>query len=239
MKLHHQTEVAATPEDVWDFLQDTRSVVQCLPGAELVDEFEDDRYSGVLRVAIGPLKMNYTGDVSVVQRDAADRQIVLNATGRDKRGSGAVQAHVRLQVSPAEQGALIHVVSDLDLTGRIASLGRGVRDVSNRMFVQFAGQLGDRVENPTAQSVTIAPEAQSVTSPPVASNGMRTAGAPGSAAPTGSNLRTEDQAPTHRGASHASTAPAGEIKVLPLVWGITRERFADFLDRLSRRVRPS
>jgi hypothetical protein len=29
-----------------------------------------------------------------------------------------------------------------------------------------------------------------------------------------------------------------EIKVMGLVWTITRERFADFLERLSARVRP-
>ena len=231
MKLQHQTEVAATPEAVWDFLQDTRAVVQCLPGAELVDELGDDRYRGVLRVAIGPLKMNYAGDVSVVQRDAADRQIVLDATGRDKRGSGAVQAHVQLRVFPIEQGARIDVVSDLDLTGRIASLGRGVRDVSNRMFVQFAGQLGDRVENPDALTVPVGAAA----SPVGASVG---APAPAPAAAAGSS-RTDDQPAAPLRAARASTAPSSEIKVLPLVWGVTRERFADFLDRLSRRVRPN
>jgi len=55
MKLQHQTQVDASPEDVWDFLQDTRAVVRCLPGAELIDELGDDRYQGQLRVAVGPL----------------------------------------------------------------------------------------------------------------------------------------------------------------------------------------
>jgi uncharacterized protein len=229
VKLQHQTEVAATPDDVWDLLQDTRTVVQCLPGAELVDELGDDRYRGVLRVAIGPLKMNYAGDVSVVQRDAGERQIVLDATGRDKRGSGAVQAHVQLRVSPTEQGARIDVVSDVDLTGRIASLGRGVRDVSNRMFVQFAGQLGDRVENPQAVAVPAGA---------AASIGAATVGGAAPAA-AGSAFPAEDRPAAAPRAARPSAAPAGEIKVLPLVWGVTRERFADFLERLSRRVRPS
>ena len=38
MKLHHSTRVEANPDEVWEFLQDTRSVVACLPGAELTDE---------------------------------------------------------------------------------------------------------------------------------------------------------------------------------------------------------
>ena len=133
-----------------------------MPGAELVDDLGDDRYEGVLRVAIGPLKMNYAGKASVVERDADAHRIVLDASGRDRRGSGSVQAHVQLQVAPVESGSRIDVVSDIDLTGRIASLGRGIRDVSNTMFVAFADQLGTRIEHPgqsarrtgTAQTAT-------------------------------------------------------------------------------------
>lgn len=235
MKLQLQTEVAATPEDVWDFLQDTRAVVECVPGAELVDELGDDRYQGVLRLAIGPLKMNYAGDVSVVERNAGDRRIVLDAAGRDKRGSGTAQASVQLQVSPADRGARIDVVSDLDLTGRIASLGRGVRDVSNRMFVQFADQLGDRLVSPdgtTAQAV------------PARENGWRAAA--GDRSPEASNASRSSApvaAPGPADAARAriaasSSGSAGEIKVLPLVWNLTRDRIADFLVRLSSRVRP-
>lgn len=224
MKLQHQTQVSASPQRVWEFLQDTRAVVTCLPGAELVDELGDDRYQGVLRVAIGPLKMNYAGDVAVVERDSSDLRIVLNATGRDKRGSGAVEAHVQLQVSSTDDGAQIDVVSDLDLTGRIASLGRGVRDVSNKMFVDFARQLVDRVENPEG---TVEPEPAAVGAP---TDGE--AGSPGVQAATQAPVRSVGHP-----AAHGQTA-GGEIKVFPLVWSVTRERLADFLSRLSDRVRP-
>lgn len=213
MKLHHHSEVAAGPADVWDLLQDTRAVARCLPGAELVEELGDDRYRGALRVAIGPLKMNYTGDVAIVDRDSRDHRIILDATGRDKRGSGAVQAHVRLQVSPEGRGARLDVISDVDLTGRIASLGRGVRDVSNRLFAEFTEHLADTVNDAGGSAAP--------------SGGARTAGSP-EPAPVA--------APARRPRSPDATS--GEIKVLPLVWNVARERFADFLDRLSERVRP-
>lgn len=235
MKLQLQTEVAASPEDVWDFLQDTRAVVQCVPGAELVEELGDDRYQGVLRLAVGPLKMNYAGDVSVVERDVSDRRIVLDAAGRDKRGSGTAQASVRLQVSPADQGARIDVVSDLDLTGRIASLGRGVRDVSNRMFAEFAGQLGDRLVNPDGAAVpTATAQANGTRTPAGASFPGASNGGPAASSFTASRAATGASGRT----IPPSGRPAGEIKVLPLVWNVTRDRIANFLERLSSRVRP-
>jgi uncharacterized protein len=215
VKLQHQTEVGAKPDDVWAFLQDTPAVVQCMPGAELVDELGDDRYEGVLHVAIGPLKMNYAGKASVVERDAEAHRIVLDASGRDKRGSGSVQAHVKLQVAPAASGSRIDVVSDIDLTGRIASLGRGIRDVSNQMFVEFADQLGSRIEGPAAA----ARKAPRPTSGGESVDATATMTAP---------------APTQRPAGQGTS----EIKVLPLLWTVTRERLANFLERLSVRVRP-
>lgn len=215
MKLQHQTEVGAKPEDVWAFLQDTPAVVQCMPGAELVDELGDDRYEGVLHVAIGPLKMNYVGKASVVERNAEEHRIVLDASGRDKRGSGSVQAHVKLQVAPADSGSRIDVVSDIDLTGRIASLGRGIRDVSNQMFVEFADQLGNTIEGPAAAARTA----------PRSTFGQESAAA---------TATMTAPAPTQRPSGQGTS----EIKVLPLLWTVTRERLANFLERLSVRVRP-
>lgn len=211
MKLQHRTEVGARPDDVWAFLQDTAAVVECMPGAELVDDRGDDHYEGVLRVGIGPLKMNYAGQASVVERDVASRRIVLDATGRDKRGSGAVVAHVALQVAPADSGSRIDVVSDIDLTGRIASLGRGIRDVSNQMFVEFAGELGSRIEQPGLRPADGQPAPASRWQQPATALRMR---------------------PAEKNAG-------SEIKLLPLIWTVTRERLADFLARLSARVRPT
>jgi carbon monoxide dehydrogenase subunit G len=218
MKLQHQTEVNATPEDVWAFLQDTRAVVGCMPGAELVDELGDDRYEGLMRVAIGPLKMNYAGKASVVERNSDLHRMVIDASGRDKRGSGAVTAHVQLQVAPVDSGSQIDVVTDVDLSGRIASLGRGIRDVSNGMFVEFADQLGSRIENPNQASPVSVGATSARTRETVSATAIPTFGAT-------QPLR-------------AASENKSEIKVMALVWTITRSRFADFLERLSARVRP-
>ncbi|MCU1694632.1 MAG: hypothetical protein JWR34_695 [Mycobacterium sp.] len=219
MKLQHQTEVNATPEDVWTFLQDTRAVVGCMPGAELVDDLGDDRYEGLMRVAIGPLKMNYAGKASVVERNSDLHRMVIDASGRDKRGSGAVTAHVLLQVAAVDSGSRIDVVTDVDLSGRIASLGRGIRDVSNGMFVEFADQLGSRIEHPNQASPISVGATSARTRESIATTTIPTIGAT-------QPLRTAGEGKS-------------EIKVMRLVWTITRERFADFLERLSARVRPN
>jgi carbon monoxide dehydrogenase subunit G len=223
MKLHHSTNVPAAPEQVWEFLQDTRAVVACLPGADLTDELGDDKYGGVLRIAIGPLKLNYNGQVDVTRRDADSRRLELAAAARDRRGGGSVRADVRVDVADAGDGtSVLESVTDLQLTGRVAALGRGVQDVSNTMFTDFSRRLADRVTGPE-------PGAEGV-------NGQHAA-----ATATGDQPATMTQAP--KAAAPAPEAPAavtagGEIKLTRIVVQVTRQRLADVFQRWSEKLRP-
>ena len=218
MKLHHSTQVQAPPDQVWEFLQDTRAVVACLPGAELTDDKGDDQYGGVLRIAIGPMKLNYNGQVDVTTRDADARQLVLAASGRDRRGGGSVRADVRVGVADAGDGnSQLESVTDLQLTGRIAALGRGVQDVSNTMFNDFSRRLAERVAGPQE---TAAPE-------PVVSTAT--------SAPADTRPPT---AATTRRTPAADLAAGSEIKLTHLVVSVMRQRLADLFQRWSEKLRP-
>ncbi|WP_426243330.1 SRPBCC family protein [Nocardioides sp. LHG3406-4] len=223
MKLQHSTQVQAPPDQVWTFLQDTRAVVACLPGAELTDDKGDDQYGGVLRVSIGPLKLNYNGQVDVTRRDADARCLELSAAARDRRGGGSVRADVRVSVTGAGDGAsTLESTTDLQLTGRIAALGRGVQDVSNTMFADFSRRLAERVtgseEEPAPGSGAAASEAPDV-------NDLSDASRPRVAA---------GQAAGERRAPVAG----GEIKMSRLVLSVTRERLSALFLRWSEKLRP-
>lgn len=222
MKLHHSTRVEAGPDEVWEFLQDTRSVVACLPGAELTDELGDDKYAGALLVGIGPLRLNYNGQVDVTRRDADARTLELAASGRDRRGSGSVRADVRVAVTEDGDASRLEATTDLNLTGRIAALGRGVQDVSQQMFQDFAGQLAVQVAGPE----------------PVAEPVGRSAGKAGDRpAPAASSTATATDRRAARPAP-AATAASNEIKLTRLVVNVTRQRLADLFQRWSERLRP-
>jgi len=225
MKLHHTSTVQASPAEVWTFLQDTRAVVACLPGAELTDELEDDKYDGVLRVAIGPLKMNYNGQVDVTRRDADTRELEFAAAGRDRRGGGSVRADVRVGVIDAGGGtSQLESVTDLQLTGRVAALGRGVQDVSNMMFNDFSKRLADQVTAPAAANGAAPAAAASAEGSPSAPQ-PSAASAPASGAPAA-------------GAPAAAPAAGSEIKLTRLIVSVTRQRLADMFARWSEKLQP-
>ena len=134
-------EVEATPDELWVVMSDTERLARCLPGAELVADFGDDTYKGRIRVALGPVKLAFLGDIHVVTRDEETRTIRALAQAADA-GGGNVQADVRITVSPHATGSAIHAEADLHMTGRIAQFGRSLaNDVSKEMFGQFTAAL--------------------------------------------------------------------------------------------------
>jgi uncharacterized protein len=126
---------------LWDFLGDIPSVATCMPGATLTKTVDESTYEGLVKVGIGPLTMNYTGTVTIEERDEAEHTVRLLAAGRDRRGSGTAKAHITARLLPARDGTKLRVDSDVSLTGRVAALGRGVNDVAASLFAEFADRL--------------------------------------------------------------------------------------------------
>ena len=144
-------DVAAGADAVWAVMDDTERLARCLPGAELLTDFGDDRYKGRIRVALGPVKLAFVGDIHVVERDPEARTIRALAQAKDP-GGGSVQADVLLNVEPKGSGSVIHAEAGLHMTGRIAQFGRSLAgDVSRDMFTQFTTALDAtaRGEEPT------------------------------------------------------------------------------------------
>jgi uncharacterized protein len=219
VRLDHRVLVPVGTEEVWHFLNDIPAVARCLPGAELTDVVDDDTYHGAVKVTVGPLAMNYSGELKVAERDDRTHSMRMDASGRDRRGAGTASAAISLVLEPEGDKTEIAVVSDVRLTGRMAALGRGVQDVSSRLFAEFAEEMANQLSGDTG----------SVHQPRQAAGRFGVPDRPGS----GGGVRS--------GTTASSSAPPGHsdsIKLVPLVWSVTRQRMANFLQRLSDRVRP-
>jgi uncharacterized protein len=222
MKLDHTVRVPAHVDEVWRFLDDIEAVAACLPGAQLTETVDERTHRGQVRLAVGPLSMNYAGEVAIVERDDATRRMQLDASGRDRRGSGTAKATIGVQLAPDGSATTMRVVSDVKLTGRIAALGRGVQDVSNRLLADFAEQLATQLGAP--------PGARQGVEAPAASAGQAASATSTTTAPAAPKAST-----AHVAAARGDTS---SIKLAPLVWSVTRERLADLLLRISNKVRP-
>lgn len=147
MLIENSFPVAADPDRVFAFLQDAHKVVECMPGAELVEDLGDDSYSGRVRIKIGPVTAAYAGTATITRRDAVERVAVLVAEGKDTKGNGGAKATATMRVTPTETGSTVELSTDLSVSGKVAQFGRAVMaDVSNKMVGEMATRVRERIE---------------------------------------------------------------------------------------------
>lgn len=143
MEVVNEFKLDATIEESWDFLQQIERVAPCMPGAELLDKIDDHTWSGRVHTSFGPVALVFSGTMTVTQRDAADHRIVFEASGREQRGKGVAKAAVISTLAEHEDGGTkVSIVSDVQLSGAIAQLSRGLLpEVSRKLTHEFATHL--------------------------------------------------------------------------------------------------
>src|SRR5919206_2665668 len=154
MRIENVVEVDAPLERVWALVNDIPRVAPCMPGAALTGVLDDSTYEGTVAVKLGPLRMSYKGKVVVEEVDEVNHSARLAASGRDTKGAGTARASVQTRLEAAgDTHTRLQVTSDVQLTGKVASFGRGgaINDVAPRLFGQFADCLRATLEaQPTA-----------------------------------------------------------------------------------------
>lgn len=165
MQLEHRFVVPLSPQETWDTLLDLELVATCFPGAQL-EQIQGDTFEGRVKVKLGPISMTYRGQGRFVERDDDRRRIVIDANGRDGRGSSTAAARVAAAVSEHADGAEVTVTTDLDITGPPAQLGGGaVEDVSQRLLDQFVERLRTQVTGGAPTAVPEGPDRTAVAEP--------------------------------------------------------------------------
>src|SRR5581483_395055 len=143
MEMDHSFTVPVPPDRAWDVLLDVEKIAPCMPGAT-VDEFDGEVVTGRIKVKVGPVSLTYRGTAKFTERDADAKVIVLDASGKETRGSGTASATVRAMLESESGGtatkATMHTT--MNVTGRPAQFGRGVMvEVGGKLVEQFAQNL--------------------------------------------------------------------------------------------------
>ena len=152
MKIEQTVEVDAPLDRVWALVNDVPRVAPCMPGGALTKVVDERTYEGTVLVKLGPIRMNYKGTVVLESVDEANHSAVMSAKGRDVKGSGTASANVTTRLeADGDNHTRLHVSSDVQLTGKVASFGRGaVQDVAAKLFGQFADCLRETLDAETA-----------------------------------------------------------------------------------------
>ena len=146
IEIQNEFRVAADPGTVYDFLLQLEEVGQCIPGGQVGAAGDDGAHPAEILVKLGPMRFNYRGSVRLDDRVEPERRATLIAAVREARGQGSAKARMEMSVEGEDNGARVVTRTEVELTGRAASMGRGViDDVAARMVDDMAACVTQRL----------------------------------------------------------------------------------------------
>src|SRR5690554_3480087 len=152
VRIEETFRVDAPVERVWRFLLDPHRVVQCLPGAELIEAQDERTFLGRVRVKVGPISASYKGRAELTEVDEQNHRVRMTGEGQDTKGAGSARMTMTSHITAGDDGsAEVSVESEVQLVGKLAQFGRGmVEEVSKQLFRQFTECARQRLEAETA-----------------------------------------------------------------------------------------
>jgi len=142
MKFENSFDVQAPIEEVYETLLDLDKVAPAMPGAQVTDHVGEDAYKVAIKVKLGPMTMNYKGDVEVRDKDTEAHRATMHVKAREARGQGNATADVTMALDPRDGGTHATISAEVQLAGKAAAMGRGlIEDVSAKLVDQFASNL--------------------------------------------------------------------------------------------------
>lgn len=146
MKLENRFTVPVPRAKAWDVLLDVERIAPCMPGAKLLSR-DGDEFTGQVKVKVGPINLTYGGQAKFVSLDEAAGVAVIEGSGKETRGTGTAKATITCRLIDKGQTTDVEVDTDLNVTGKPASFGRGVlADVSSKLVDQFAACLSEEIQ---------------------------------------------------------------------------------------------
>jgi carbon monoxide dehydrogenase subunit G len=172
-KIEERFEVQAPVDRVWKYLIDPKRVVECLPGAELIEQQDERTFLGAIKVKVGPLSMSYKGQAKFTEINEETHQVRMVGDAREVGGSGSTRVSMLSTVAPlASGGSEVLVNAEIDLVGKIVQFGRGmIEEVSRQMFRQFSTCVKQQLEianGPQPADKPAEPETKAVAAAPLA-----------------------------------------------------------------------
>ncbi len=157
MRFENTFEVQAPVDEVWTTVLDVERIAPTVPGATVLEQTSENAYKVGIKVKLGPMTMQYKGDIEIVEADEAAHRAVMKARAKESRGQGTADADVTMVLAGEGGRTTGTITTDVKVSGKAASMGRGVmQDVAGRMVGTFsenlAAMLGEGrggVEEPT------------------------------------------------------------------------------------------
>ena len=147
MQFTHQVQIARRPEEVCQFLWDIPRLAACIPGCSEVKATEDPRrFTAVVGERVGPFQVRFELEIRVTDVEEGAR-IRATAQGKDSRVASQMKVDLDVRLQPQGEGTLLQVDTDVNVFGKLGSLGHTViKRKGDEILQRFAQTLKARME---------------------------------------------------------------------------------------------
>lgn len=158
MEFHVEADIPKSREEIWALFMNIPKIAACIPGCEQVVEKEAMKsYSAVLMQKLGPFKLNLPSEIAV-EENREPELLKARAAGRDKMTGTQITVALNISLNAAEGGTRLAVDADMQVAGKLASLGYPViKKKTEENFEEFKRRLlealGATGKSHAAQSV--------------------------------------------------------------------------------------
>jgi len=163
MELAGSHRLPASPEQVWDALNDPAVLVRCIPGCESLERLSDTRFTATASVKVGPVRAQFKGDVELLDLNPPHGYRIAGKGSGGSAGGASGGATVTLAPEDGGSQTTLTYQAEGSVTGKLAQLGSRVVDsVARKMADQFFQAFAEEVSRASggAAAEAEAPEAE-------------------------------------------------------------------------------
>jgi hypothetical protein len=167
MDMTGEQRIKASKQAVWHALNDVEALRASIPGCEEVDKKSDTEFAAKVRLAVGPVKARFTGEVTLSDIDAPNGYTISGQGSGGAAGFGKGEAKVTLSEDGGE--TVVSYTAHATVGGKLAQIGQRLIDstakkLAGQFFENLSGYLdaqgaGAGEEAPAAAAPQPAPAA--------------------------------------------------------------------------------
>ena len=124
---------AAPREVVWPMMLDPEVLAKAMPGCEKLEQTDENSYSGILNIRVGPVQGRFNGTIVLSDINAPEGYtLVLKGNG----APGFVNGTGAMEIIDEGDSCTVKYTGDAQVGGRLAGVGQRLLETSARAIVR-------------------------------------------------------------------------------------------------------
>lgn len=145
MQIDGQHELGLDKQTVWDGLNNTAILEQCIPGCEKFEETDKNNFNITVLAKIGPIKTRFNGTAELADIQPPDSyKLVFSGNGGS---AGSAKGETLVTLTESGDKTILNYESSVAVTGKLAQIGAKLIDgaaksYANQFFEAFVEKIG-------------------------------------------------------------------------------------------------